>query len=151
MPKRVAAAPRHQAILRCHLALLLALAGACWGCGPSEEKREAQAVLTAIDKVRKAEHRGRAPLLAELDKLQIKGSQAVQARTTCATAYRALDDAEAVTAKAEKEVAAHISAGVEPPTELLTRLEEVQKLLDGSEAQMPACQQAIKALKQLLL
>ncbi len=131
-------------------AILLAQAGLGWGCGPSEERREARSVLTAIDKVRKAEHSGRSALLAELEKLPVKGAQASQARTSCATAYQALDDAEALTAKVEKEVAAHVSAGVTPPTELLTRLEEAQKLLDGSEAKMPACQQAIRALKQLL-
>jgi len=121
------------------LGALALLATAVVGCGPSEEKREAQSVLTAIDKVRKADHPGRAPLLTELDQLKIKGSQAEQARAACSAAYRALDDAEAMTAKVEKEVAAHTSAGVKPPSELLTRLEEAQKLLDGSEAKMPAC------------
>ena len=104
----------------------------------------------AIDRVRKADHLGRASLLAKLEQLDAKGLQAEQARAACATAFRALEDAETLTAKVEKEVAAHSSAGITPPAELLTRLEEAQKLLDSSEAKMPACQQAVKALQQLL-
>ncbi len=119
-------------------------------CGPSEEKREAQAVQAAINRVRKADHPGRAPVLVELEQLTAKGLQAEQARAACAIAFRALEDAETLTAKVEKEVAAHSSAGIAPPADLLTRLEEAQKLLDGSEAKMPACQQAVKALQQLL-
>jgi hypothetical protein len=131
--------------------LALPLLITCWpGCGPSEEKREAQAVQAAIARVRKADHRGRGPLLVALEQLTVKGAQAERARAACATAFRALEDAETLTAKVEKEVAAHTAAGVTPPTELLTRLQQVQKMLDGSEAKMPACQEAVKALQQLL-
>ncbi len=131
--------------------MALPLILSCWpGCGPSEEKREAQALLAAVDRVRRADHRDRAPVLIELEQLKAKGSQAEQARAACAIAFRALEDAETLTAKVEKEVTAHTSAGLVPPTELLTRLQEAQKLLDASEAKMPACQQAVKALQQLL-
>ena len=93
--------------------------------GPGHE-REAQAVQAAIDRVRKADHRGRAPVLAELEQLNAKGQSAEQARAACAAAFRALEEAETLTAKVEKEVAAHTAAGVVPPTKLLTRLEEAQ-------------------------
>jgi hypothetical protein len=126
---------------------LLVLAPLLVGCGPSAERREAERITVAIDKLRKAEHADREPLLNALEKDHAEHELAERARASCAKAFRALHDAKNKVAEVEQALAAHQKKGEVPPAELLQTLETAQKMLDEANAAMPACSKAMAELK----
>jgi hypothetical protein len=139
---------RRAARLRWLAALALPIVVVAIGaCGPSAERREAERIAAAVDKLRAAEHAERGPLLDRLEKDHADSELAERARLDCTKAFRALHDAKEKVAEVERAVAAHSKKGTVPPAELLQTLETAQKMLDEANGAMPACSKAMADLK----
>jgi hypothetical protein len=120
------------------------------GCGPSEQRREAEHMLTAIDKLRNAAHEERAPMLASLDKERPNTAEAELARHRCHLAFSAMHAGRNMVQEVEAKMAAHKKAGTTPEPALLVTLNEAQSKVGQANERMPACNQAVRALRLLI-
>jgi uncharacterized caspase-like protein len=127
------------------LAGILALASlaAC----PSAEKREAERIVAAIERVRMAQPDGRGPLLEALEKERADAALAETARSRCAAAYRAMHEARAAMASIEERMA---SKEGDEALRLLADLDAAQAKLTEAEKEMPGCESALRELRASL-
>jgi hypothetical protein len=124
----------------------LTMAGAS-GCGPSQEKIEANRVLTAIDRVRDAPVEppsAREAPLTELERVQASSPPAVKARDACAKAFRLLVDGKKLSDRVAKQLA-------DPRTltlQVAQELADAEAKIEESAASMPACETAVADLRR---
>jgi len=117
------------------------------GCGPSQEKVEADRVLHAINKLRDSPPEslsGREALLTELERTPATSPPAIKARDACAHAYRLLVDGKKLSERVAKQLA-------DPKTltlEVGRDLADAETKIAESAASMPACETAVADLRR---
>lgn len=117
------------------------------GCGPSEEQLERARVLRAIDVLREAPSEpasAREALLADLEKMQVKGEAAARARDACARAYRLLIEGKALQVRVEEQLKTPSGATVDT----LRDLAQAESKIDESKARMQDCTSDAAALRR---
>jgi hypothetical protein len=108
-------------------------------CGPSADKREAQAVLGAIERAQDATGKAREEPLAALERMPARMPTAARAKESCAGALRALHDG---TRRVEQLAGSLADGGAE--------LREAERALDDAQRRLPDCQQATAELRRWL-
>jgi hypothetical protein len=127
------------------LALNLGLQAA--GCGPSQEKLEADRVTRAIDVLRDAPPEplsAREALVTDLERQQASFPLAIQARDACARAYRLLIEGKALQASVTKALATPGGATIDT----LRDLAGADAKIKESAAAMPECDRASADLRR---
>ncbi|EYF06330.1 hypothetical protein [Chondromyces apiculatus] len=143
------AALAHAARVAAFALFPLALFPLTAGCGPSPEKREAAAVLHAIDVLRDAPAEpasGRVAHLQQLEQVSASDPRSARARDDCVKAYRLLLEGNALEAKVRGALAD--PSGLTP--EILRDLGAAEDKIEESTAAMPACDTALADLHRWL-
>jgi hypothetical protein len=125
-------------------AAVIALSAGCVACTPSKERTEAEAVLSAVHEMREATPDQRDAPLAALDRLETAEAEAAEVKVACVAAYRPQQKARELMAQIQKAVDQD-AAAIEHGALLL----EAETLLAESEAKLPACEEAILALRRV--
>jgi hypothetical protein len=132
--------------VRSALALIASVTLGAAACGPSAEEVERDRILRAVDALREAPAgavEARRLLLDELERQPAEASKALLARDTCASAYRHMLDADAVTLDIQRVV----EAGEAQRPDLPRRLDEAEANVAQAKLLMPACEAALAALR----
>jgi hypothetical protein len=127
---------------RAALGLLLIAAA----CGPPAEVVERERLLAAIDALRdapSADTRRRRGLLEALERQAATTPPAVEARDACASAYRALLDADDL----GTEMLHALNRGEGPPPDLPAQLREAEAKAAQARSRMPGCESALTRLR----
>jgi hypothetical protein len=129
------------------IALGLGLAGftTASGCGRSAEQREATSLLARLERMREADAAEREGLLATLEQQHPQGQTAERARTVCVSAYRALHESTRLEARVRREL-----SSPDPAPTSLADLQKAEDELARAKREMPECDGAIVALRQLV-
>jgi hypothetical protein len=128
-------------------AFALNLALQCVGCGPSQEKLEADRVIRAIDVLRDAPAEplsARAALVTDLERQQASFPLAIEARDTCARAYRLLIEGKTLQASVTKALATPEGATIDTLRDLVTADAKIKE----SAWAMPDCDRASADLRR---
>jgi hypothetical protein len=129
------------------LGMLGAMAMGVSACGPSQERVEADRVITAINRLRDAPPEplaSREALLAELERVSATSPPAAKARDACARAYRLLIEGKRLTEKVAEQLADPKSLTLEVGRELAL----AESKITESAAAMPACETAVADLRR---
>lgn len=122
------------------------------GCGPSEEKLEKERVLRAIDVLRDAPSEpasAREALVADLEKMPVKGEAPARARDACARAYRLLIEGKALQKRVEEQLKPPAGGAPSGATlDTLRDLAEAESKIGESKARMEDCASEVAALRR---
>jgi hypothetical protein len=127
------------------LGLGLGAVVAAIGCGRSAEQQEAVTLLARLERMREADAGERQGLLATLEQQHARGEIAERARSVCVSAYRALHESTRLEAQVRREL-----ASPDPAPTSLADLQKAEDELSRAKREMPDCDGAIVALRQLV-
>jgi hypothetical protein len=112
-------------------------------CGPGAEKRDRDAVISALERVQAVpsqDHEGRKRLADELLALELDSDRARKARDACGAYYKALADSNLTTEALQRELSD--PGKKSDPKDIAERLAAAEKLLAEGEEHLDACQAA---------
>jgi hypothetical protein len=129
----------------------LLLAAPLMACD-SEEKRDAQVVIDSIRRFRQAEAEDIPPLVEALRAAPCKFDDSCKAKMECLKTGEATAKAIKLKSKAERTLAGVDSGTVDMQSadalNLIKSLDEASALLKEGQAAIPACDEAVDALKR---